>query len=369
MAASVFLVYCKRSRSIIIQKHAFCNIRNAVRKLSSTQLFIENFGDPASVIKLKETEVSSHLNSREVLVKMEMSPINPSDINLIEGTYFIQPPLPFILGNEGVGRVIKLGNEVKGLEIGDLVIPSDTAWGTWQSYKVTKDEDIIKLPKDIPVLSAATISVNPCTAYRILKDYVNLKPGDVVIQNGANSGVGVSVIQLAKEWKITTINIVRDRPDFEQLKDSLLAFGADIVISESVLRSSDMKKILDSLPKKPELALNCIGGNSATELIRCLSQKGTMVTYGGMSKKPIVAPTGALIFKEITLCGYWNTNWNRLHQTDIVRYEMLSDLCNLIKKSKFVPPPVEFFPLSDYKSAILKAITGFKGRKIVFKLD
>ncbi|KAH9508944.1 hypothetical protein Btru_048360 [Bulinus truncatus] len=300
---------------------------------------------------------------------MEMAPINPSDINMIEGTYFIQPPLPAILGNEGVGRVIDFGNKVKGLEIGDLVIPSDTAWGTWQSYKITKEEDIIKLPSDLPVLSAATISVNPCTAYRMLKDYVDLRPGDVIIQNGANSGVGMSVIQLAKEWNITTVNIIRDRPDFEELKSSLIGLGADIVVSETFMRSPEIKNIISSLPSKPKLALNCIGGPSATELMRCLGQNGIMVTYGGMSKKPLIAPTGALIFKKITLCGYWNTNWNRQHKTDIARFEMLSDILGKRKRlfyfsNNFI---LNIFLYSDTKPVFLQNINTNSNNTSTFK--
>ncbi|CAL1544730.1 unnamed protein product [Lymnaea stagnalis] len=367
MAALVARVFKGKAFQTVLRRNFLIILRN----LSSSQLYVENFGDPSLTLKKKMYELPSSLGPKEVIVQMIMAPINPSDVNMMEGTYFVQPPLPAVMGNEGVGKVAKVGDEVRGLNVGDIIIPSDTAWGTWQTFKITSEEDVIKLPADISLLSAATISVNPCTAYRMLKDYVDLKPGDVILQNGANSGVGVSVIQLAREWNIRTINIVRDRPDFEKLKlkHSLTKLGADIVVTEEFVRTPQMKDLLKTYTSKPKLAFNCVGGQSATELIRHLGQRGVMVTYGGMSKRPVMAPTGALIFKEVVLCGYWNTSWNRRHKNDINRLTMLSDLCNLIKSSKFEPPPCEFYSLDDYKSAIEKATEGFKGGKVVFKME
>lgn len=60
---------------------------------------------------------------------MVMAPINPSDINMIEGTYPIRPPMPAIGGNEGVAQVIEVGKAVKGLARNDMVIPARPGFG------------------------------------------------------------------------------------------------------------------------------------------------------------------------------------------------------------------------------------------------
>ena len=65
------------------------------------------------------------------------------------------------------------------------------------------------MPNDIPAAYAATIMANPGSAYRMLRDFAQLKPGDVIIQNGANSMVGLAVVQMARELGLKTINIVR----------------------------------------------------------------------------------------------------------------------------------------------------------------
>ena len=351
-----------------IKSRCSIQLMTRLRPFSTKQLFVNNFGEPKTVLQARDVTLPP-TGPNQVLLKMLMAPINPSDINMIEGTYFVQPSLPAVMGNEGVGEVVEVGSDVKGLAPGDWVIPADTAFGTWQTMKQIEDTEVIKLRNDIPALAAATISVNPCTAYRMLTDYAHLEPGDVIIQNGSNSGVGVSVIQLAREWGIRTINIVRNRPEIDNLTSYLKSLGADHVVTEEFCRKPEMRELIKSLPNQPKLAFNCVGGQSASELLRHLGRGGTMITYGGMSKKPIIAPTGALLFKEIKLFGYWNTNWNRLHKTDIARFEMLSDICRLIKESKFVPPECEVYNLSDYEKAVDRSTSGYKSCKVVFKMS
>jgi trans-2-enoyl-CoA reductase len=91
---------------------------------------------------------------------------------------------------------------------------------------------------------AATVSVNPCTALRMLDDFVDLKAGDVVVQNGATSMVGQCVIQLAQLCNIQTVNLVRDRPGVDEVKERLLSLGAEHVLTEEELGKLDKKMFL-----------------------------------------------------------------------------------------------------------------------------
>jgi trans-2-enoyl-CoA reductase len=85
--------------------------------------------------------------------------------------------------------------------------------GTWRTHAETSPDDLLPLPKDAKIhpVSAATISVNPFTADRMMLDFAKLNKGDWVVQNGANSGVGQNVIQLARIRGFKTVNIIRDR--------------------------------------------------------------------------------------------------------------------------------------------------------------
>lgn len=74
--------------------------------------------------------------------------VNPADINTIQGVYAVKPPLPSIPGNEGVGRIVKVGNSVAGdFQPGDHVIPRINAWGTWRDYAVASHKELIKVSK------------------------------------------------------------------------------------------------------------------------------------------------------------------------------------------------------------------------------
>lgn len=183
----------------------------------------------------------------QVLVKMLAAPVNPADINTIQGVYPVKPPLPSIPGNEGVGRIEEVGEGVRNLKVGDLVLPRESAWGTWRTFAVCDAKELLTIADDLDIVTAATMSVNPCTAYRMLKDFVDLNLGDVVIQNGANSACGQSIIQLCKAWGFRSVNIVRNRSDIDSLKNQLTELGADYVLTEEELVKTTLFK--DGLPR------------------------------------------------------------------------------------------------------------------------
>ena len=70
----------------------------------------------------------------------------------------------------------------------------------------------------------------------MLRDFVNLKPGDSIIQNGGNSAAAQNVIQFCKAWGIKSINVVRNRPDIDKLREHLSNLGATYVLTEEELR-------------------------------------------------------------------------------------------------------------------------------------
>lgn len=325
-------------------------------------------GEPGKVLEGKILPLPDTVGPDEVYLKLLAAPVNPADINMIEGTYPVRPVLPTIVGNEGVGEVVEVGANVTTLRQGDWVLPDTPGWGTWREYAISPAKEFRKIPNDIPVASAAMLSVNPCTAYRMLTDFVDLQQGDTVVQNGANSAAGQAVIQIATARKINTINIVRNRPEIENLKTQLKDIGATHVVTEEFCRTPAMRELLKSVPT-PRLALNCVGGKSSTELMRLLANQGVMVTYGGMSKQPITVPTGAMIFKEIKLFGYWMTEWTNRNKGNPLRDKMFDELCDLIRDCQMVPPPCQLTPLRDFQSAIAQSAQKFSGRKQLLQMN
>ncbi|XP_020252643.1 probable trans-2-enoyl-CoA reductase, mitochondrial [Asparagus officinalis] len=284
---------------------------------------------------------------------MLAAPINPSDINRIEGVYPVRPPVPAIGGYEGVGEVHSLGSAVSGLSIGDWVIPFPPSSGTWQNYIVKEENIWHKVSKNIPMEYAATITVNPLSALLMLEDFVKLKSGDTIVQNGATSIVGQSIIQLAKVQGVNNINIIRDRPGSEEVKERLKKLGADMVFTESQLNVKNVKSLLDDLAE-PVLGFNCVGGNAASLVLKFLSQGGTMVTYGGMSKKPITVSTSSFIFKDLSLRGFWLQKIFSSERVADCR-PMIEYLLKLVESGK-LKYEMELVPFHDFSMALDKAL-------------
>lgn len=364
---------------VLYVRHFLSSISQSVRFLTTRHmstismddtvklLLYKEYGEPVNVLQITKATMNKP-NENQVAVKWLLAPVNPADINTIQGKYPSKPPLPAIPGNEGVGEIVEVGCNVTNFCVGDRVIPNGSNLGTWRTHAIYKPEDLLKISKEVGTVEASMMNVNPCTAYRMLKDFIHLKPGDTVIQNGGNSAVGLIVIQLCKIWNYRSVNVVRERPNLEELKDQLIAMGADEVLTVNEIRKTQIFKN-NKLPQ-PKLALNCISGQSATDIMRHLMQGGLMVTYGGMSREPVTVPPSALIFKDITLKGFWMTAWTKKNMSSKERLVMFDELATFFKDKKLQAPPHKLVPFSQYEEAISNAlnINGKTGVKYILDM-
>lgn len=111
-----------------------------------------------------------------------------SDVMTVLGLYPLQPS-DGVGGHEGVGEVIATGADVKTLKKGDRAVPLGNKCGTWRTHIVSDESKWHAIDKNLSLHDAATLIVNPGTAMLMLEQYEDLKEGDCVIQNGANSEV------------------------------------------------------------------------------------------------------------------------------------------------------------------------------------
>jgi mitochondrial enoyl-[acyl-carrier protein] reductase / trans-2-enoyl-CoA reductase len=260
---------------------------------------------------------------------------------------------------------LEVGNSVKNLKPGDKIVPFSTGLGTWRSHGIFNESDVQKIPNNIPLPEAASVTVNPCTAYRMIKDFMNLNKGDCVIQNGANSACGQAAIQICKAMGLKNIGIVRDRPDLDQLVKYLKELGADEILTEEQCRSTKMFKT-NQFPK-PKLALNCVGGKNALEMSKHLDHGAVMVTYGGMSREPVLVPTSSLIFKDTAFKGFWMTRWKEEKGRSQEAQEMFDEIFKMIQNNELKAPSHKLVPFNDYQNALENALNlqGFAGTKLM----
>ncbi|XP_050213939.1 enoyl-[acyl-carrier-protein] reductase, mitochondrial [Mercurialis annua] len=325
---------------------------SALMSPPSKAIVYDQHGAPDSVTRVVEMP-PVEVKENDVCVKMLAAPINPSDINRIEGVYPVKPSVPAVGGYEGVGEVHSVGSGVTDLSPGDWVIPSPPTFGTWQTYIVQDQSIWHKINKNTPMEYAATITVNPLTALRMLEDFTTLSSGDSIVQNGATSIVGQCIIQIAKFRGIHSINLLRDRPGSDEAKEFLKKLGADEVFTESQLAVKNVKALLTNI-SEPTLGFNCVGGNSASLVLKFLRQGGTMVTYDGMSKKPVTVSTSSFIFKDLSLRGFWLQKWMTSDKAKECR-DMIDYLLCLAREGK-LKYEMEVVPFDDFHTALDKAL-------------
>lgn len=317
-------------------------------------------GAPEEVLTVKSDHAAPP-HEGEILVRMLAAPINPADINFIQGVYGLKPVFPNSpAGLEGCGVVME--SRSADFAPGDQVILLRGV-GTWTKFLTASAENFLKLHSRVDPTQAAMLKVNPLTALRMLEGFVPLKEGDWIVQNAANSGVGRCIIQIAKIMGVKTINFVRQA---DRLRDELTAIGADIVVDED--NADAVKDILAQTGgARPMLASNAVGGDSATRLMDILAPGGSMVTFGAMSKQSIKVPNGFLIFKGVQLKGLWVTQW--LKTSPIAEIEAAySKLAEWMSEGKLVQAVDSVYQIAQINEAVTKAQESFRNGKIILRL-
>ncbi len=326
-------------------------------KETITATVYETHGIPAEVLRVEE-QSRPQGGSGEAVVQMRAAPINPADLNMIEGKYPIRASLPATPGMEGAGTVVEVGSEVQNVKAGDLVILPHSL-GTWREALAVTANELVVVPAEIESVQASTLKINPLTAWRLLHGYVELKPGDWLIQNAANSAAGRSVIQIAHELGYKTVNVVRRA----ELKSELAAEGADVVLVDGENLRDEVKAATNGAPIR--LGLNAVGGDCALRLANTLAPDATMVTYGAMSLQPLRIPNGLLIFKNLNFRGLWINKWYD-SATSTERMEAFAPLFEMARRGLLRTKVEKSYPIAEAKAAVAHAAQGKRSGKIIF---
>jgi NADPH:quinone reductase-like Zn-dependent oxidoreductase len=287
--------------------------------------------------------------ANKVLIGVEYSPINPNDLMIALGIYALRPPLPAVIGNEGVGRVLAVGPGVESVKVGDRVLAPLSSFA-WRERMVIPASGLSALPLDADPRQLAMLAINPPTAALLLSEYVELKPGDWAVQNAANSGVGRWVIAFAKTLGLKTVNIVRRA----ELVAELEAIGGDVVIVDSPDASDKIKAAVGRAELR--LALDGVSGPATGVLAATLSPHGTLVSFAAMSEGPMSVSPLDVIFKPLTMRGFW------LGHTEIAVKiaPAIAQAAEMIVSGRVHIPVARTYPLSSIKEAVAHAQRGGK---------
>lgn len=314
------------------------------------------FGEPSEVLAIEELPTPQP-GPGQVLVRMRVRPINPSDLFVIRGTYGSLPQLPATPGMEGAGVIEALGEGVAHLAIGQQVLPM--AGGAWQEYVVADAARVMPLPPGLSDTQAATLVANPVTAWLLLHDELRVSPGAWVLQNAANSAVGRHVIQLARHAGIRTINVIRRR----DVIDDLRAEGADEIIIET---EDDVVERVRAITdgRGARYAIDSVGGDSGSRLAQALGAGGTLIVFGAISGQPLTIDGGTLLFRGQTLRGFWLAYWLRAAKPERLA-ELFGTLIPLVQQGVIRTPIAAEYDLADVRQAVAAAEGSERNGKIV----
>ena len=269
-------------------------------------LLHRRFGPPEAVLELVEA-ADEPLRPGQVRIRVEATPIHAGDLKNIAGeTIMVRnptgganlvTPLPQIPGIEGVGRIVEATGDAAGLSLGQRVfLPIQC--GSWREALVADAAGLIPAPEGDPV--QLSLMVNALTADLALRDLAPLRPGDWVIQNGANSNVGRVLIALARRRGLRTVNVVRRLA----VEPELRALGADVVLADGDDLAERVAEATGGA--SIALALDGVAGAATGRLAGCVADDGLIANFGLMSGEPCMIEPWMLMYKRIRLVA---TTW------------------------------------------------------------
>lgn len=311
---------------------------------------------PRDVIEAVDFELADP-GPDEALVEVLAAPINPSDVLTLTGQYGSLPPLPAIGGNEGVGVVRAVGGSVQGLKPGQRVL-LPIGEGTWRTHLIAPAQSLIALPEGGDDVQMSMLAINPPTASLLLDGFETLEKGDWVIQNAANSAVGTYLVQLARHRGLRTVNLVRRDAARKTVEDA----GAEIVLVDGDDIAARVRTATDG--GKIRLGIDAVGGEATERLAQCLANRGKVVNYGAMSGDACQLSPASLIFRDISLRGFWLSRWLRESPPAKVG-ALFAGLAPLIADGTLHTAVAQTFPIERIKDAIAAACRGERGGKIV----
>lgn len=309
----------------------------------------EHYGDPREVLRVLDV-AAEQPRPDEVVIRMEAAAMHIADLRTMSGAEGFRYSLPRTPGYEGIGRVIRIGEGVTSIRVGERVFPA-LGSGTFREEVRCRADACMPAPEG-DALQLSLLTVNGPTAWVLLEDFAKLRAGDWLIQNAANSSCGRYIVQLAKRRGLRTINVVR-RPE---LIDELKSLGADIVLLDGPDLAKRVAEAIGSAPVR--LGIDAVAGSATQRIAECLASDSPLICYGAMSGEPCNIDFYLMFRQGIVLHGISFVRQFRHRTPEQVR-QMYAELAALMADGSLTARLAGVFPLDRILEACdLAARTG-----------
>lgn len=316
------------------------------------------FGNPADVLQVTEKDIPNP-GPGQARIRVTLATIHNHDLWTVKGSYGFVPDLPAAAGTEAVGIVDALGEGVEGLQVGQRVA-SGTSFGIWAEYALVDASGLIPVPEQLSDESAAQLVAMPFSAISLL-DFLDMKPGEWLIQNSANGAVGRMLAQLAESRGINVVGLVRRDAGVQELAAQNIS---GVVSTEA----PDWEKQVEEITGGASIAvaLDSVGGSSAADLVKLLGEGGTLVSFGAMGNPIMEIPSGPVIFKHITVKGFWGSKVSREMPAE-KKTQLFGELIARILDGTLTLPVDSTFDAADIVSAVRASSEPGRAGKVLIR--
>jgi NADPH2:quinone reductase len=240
----------------------------------------------------------------EALLRIHYAALNPADAFLAQAQYPAKPPLPHILGRDGVGEVLAVGPGVEHVRPGDIVgilrcEAGVERWGTFAEKTVVPAASLARVPEGWSEQEMAAAPLVYLTAWQALVQWGGIPtPGEVLVVTGASGGVGVASVMLGRSMQMTVVALSRSAEKGRRLRE----MGADHVFDPS---APDLKQqVLAALNgKRASLVVDSVAGPLFNTVLGLLGYGGRISTVGRSGGTVPEFNTASLFFRRIRIGG------------------------------------------------------------------
>jgi len=290
----------------------------------------------------------------ETIVKIAAAGINYIDVYFREGRYPIA--LPFISGQEAAGTVSEVGSEVKNFKPGDRVAYTGIV-GAYAEYAAVPAARLVRVPAGITDQQAAAAMLQGMTAQYLVTDTYPLKKGETALIHAAAGGVGLLLVQMAKNIGARVIATVGTE---EKAKLAREAGADDVILYAQQDFEAETKRLTDG--KGVHVIYDGVGQTTFEKDLNVLRPRGYLVLFG-MSSGPIppfdlarLATKGSLFITRPTLV-------NHIAAAEELQYRA-SAVMNMIEAGKLKLRIEHLYPLKE----AAQAHRDLEGRRTTGKL-
>jgi NADPH2:quinone reductase len=265
--------------------------------IPATQTVIEIKQPGGPEVLVPATRPVPEPKTGEVLIRIASAGINRADCLQRMGRYPMPPGTSDIPGLECAGTIVKTGEGATGFQVGDRVCALLVADG-YGEYAAVPAVQCLPVPQGVGLTDAGGLMETFCTVWTNVFDRIHLKSGEVFLQQGGSSGIGITAIQLAKAFGVTVLTTAGSEEKCQACRD----YGADVAIN---YKTQDFVKVGKEFTqgRGVDAIFDMVGGDYIPRELDLLAREGRLCFVALMGGTKIEADFGMIQRKHLTVTG------------------------------------------------------------------